>query len=71
MWFFDNGFTTEQGIFRERIADHKVEQVASLKDFRRVVNPWSTFFGLTPEGATLLMRDTGSQEVYALDFKAQ
>ena len=68
--FFDNGFTAEQGVFRIRLADRKVEQVASLKDFRRVVNPWSTWFGVTPEGSLLLMRDTGSQEVYALDFEA-
>jgi Tol biopolymer transport system component len=68
--FFDNGFITEQGVFRVRLADHKVELVASLKDFRRVVNPWSTWFGITPDGAPLLMRDTGSQEVYALDFEA-
>jgi Tol biopolymer transport system component/predicted Ser/Thr protein kinase len=67
---FDNGFTTEQGIFRVRLDDRKVEQVTSLKDFRRVVNPWSTWFGLTPDGSPLLMRDTGSQEVYALDFEA-
>jgi Tol biopolymer transport system component len=68
--FFDNGFNAEQGIFRVRLADRKVEQITSLKEFRRVVNPWSTWFGLTPDGAPLLMRDTGSQEVYALDFDA-
>jgi hypothetical protein len=26
--------------------------------------------GLTPDGSPLLMRDIGSQEVYALDFEA-
>ncbi|MFZ2000850.1 MAG: hypothetical protein WA239_16525 [Candidatus Sulfotelmatobacter sp.] len=51
------------------ISDHKVEQIASLKDFRRVVTPWHTWFGLTPEGAPLFTHDVGSQEVYALDFE--
>jgi len=69
--YFDNGFSTAQAIYRVRISDHKVEQVASLKDFRRVVTPWNTWFGLTPEGAPLLMHDVGSQEVYALDFATE
>jgi len=45
-----------------------VEQVANLKKFRRVLRylPW---FGLTPSGDPLVMRDGGSQEVYALDFE--
>jgi eukaryotic-like serine/threonine-protein kinase len=68
--FFDNGFTTDEAIFRVRLSDHKIEQVASLKDFRRVVTPWNTWFGLTPQGDPLLMHDVGSQEVYALDFEA-
>ena len=68
--YFDNGFTAEQAVYRVRLADRKVEPIASLKDFRRVVSPWSTWFGLTPQGEILLMHDTGSQEVYALDFDA-
>lgn len=49
--------------------DGKVERVASLQNFRRVVNPWLSWMGLTPDGSPLLMRDIGSQEVYALDFE--
>jgi hypothetical protein len=45
-----------------------VEQVCSLKDFRRALSYWVAWMGLTPDGAPLLMRDTGTQEVYALDF---
>jgi eukaryotic-like serine/threonine-protein kinase len=66
--YSDNGFNADQAISRVRISDHKVEQVASLKDFRRVVTPWNTWFGLTPDGSPLLMRDIGTQEVYALNF---
>jgi hypothetical protein len=40
-----------------------------LKDFRRVVIPWNTWFGLAPDGSPLLMRDIGTQEVYALDLE--
>jgi len=68
--YFDTGYGAEPAVYRVRISDRKMEPVASLKDFRRVVllfNPWS---GLTPDGSPLLMRDTGTQEVYALDFEA-
>ena len=68
--YFDNGFSTDQAVYRVGIADQKIEQVAALRGFRRVVTPWNTWFGLTPEGAPLLMHDVGSQEVYALDFEA-
>jgi hypothetical protein len=56
-------------VYRVRLAEHKVEQVASLKDFRRVVTPWSTWFGVTPDGSLPRMRGAGSQEVYALDLE--
>jgi len=68
--YFDNGFSIDQAVYRVRISDQKIEQVAGLKDYRRVVTPWFTWFGLTPDGAPLLMHDVGSQEVYALDFEA-
>jgi len=68
--YFDNGFSIDQAVYRVRISDQKIEQVAGLRDFRRVVTPWNTWFGLTPEGAPLFMHDVGSQEAYALDFEA-
>ncbi len=66
--YFDNGSSLDPAIFRVRIADHKIEQVCSLKGFRRSRSYWLAWMGLTPDGAPLLMRDTGTQEVYALDF---
>jgi len=68
--YFDNGFSKDAAIFRIGLSDRKVEHLVSLKDFRREVLeqglPW---MGLTPDGSPILMRDTGSQEVYALDFE--
>jgi serine/threonine protein kinase/Tol biopolymer transport system component len=66
--YFDNGFSAEPAVFRVRLSDRTVEQITGLMDFRRVVIAWSTWFGLSPEGDILLMHDTGSQEVYALDL---
>jgi eukaryotic-like serine/threonine-protein kinase len=67
--YFDNGYSADPAVDRLRLADRKVEQIVSLKEFRRVVNPWTPWFGVTPEGDVLLMHDTGSQEVYALDLE--
>jgi Tol biopolymer transport system component len=69
--YFDNGIGRDPAIYRLRVVDRKVEQVVNLKDFRRAVfSPnGATWMGLTPDGSPLLMRDTGTQEVYALDFE--
>jgi Tol biopolymer transport system component len=67
--YFDSGSGTEQAVYRVRIADRKLEQVADLKDFRRTVEAWVSWMGLAPDGSPLFTRDVGSQEVYALDFE--
>ncbi len=66
--YFDNGWSADPAIYRLRVADQKVEQVLTLKKFRRVLWGYLPWFGLTPNSEVLLMRDVGSQEVYALDF---
>jgi Tol biopolymer transport system component/tRNA A-37 threonylcarbamoyl transferase component Bud32 len=68
--YFDSGSGLAPAISRLRLADRKLERVTGLKDFRRVEfsqYPWS---GVTPDGAPLLLRDIGTQEVYALDLDA-
>ena len=67
--YFDTQPSAEPAIYRLRVSDHKLETVASLKNLRRKVLPSGTWMGLTPEGDPLLMRDTGTPEVYALDFE--
>jgi serine/threonine protein kinase/Tol biopolymer transport system component len=66
--YFDNGWSADPAIYRLRMADQKVEQMLTLKKFRRVLWGYLPWFGLTPKSDVLLMRDIGSQEVYALDF---
>jgi Tol biopolymer transport system component len=68
--YFDSGATADPAIYRLSLANRQPERIASLKGFRRVVQPWASWMGLTPQGDPLLMRDTGTQEVYALDFEA-
>jgi Tol biopolymer transport system component len=68
--YFDSGSGLNPAISRLRIADRKLERVTGLKDFRRVEDPFYPWSGLTPDGAPLMLRDVGTQEVYALDFEA-
>ena len=67
---FDSGSGLDPAISRVRMADRKVERVTGLKEFRRVEFSYYPWSGLTPDGAPLLLRDVGTQEVYALDFEA-
>jgi Tol biopolymer transport system component len=68
--YFDTQSNADPAIYRVRISDRKLEAVASLKNLRRVILPFWPWMGITPDGSPLLMRDTGTQEVYALDFEA-
>lgn len=67
--YFDTESNTNPAIYRVRISDRKLESVASLKNLRRVILPFWAWMGITPEGSPLLMRDIGTQEVYALSFE--
>jgi len=63
------GWPDDTSIMRVRIRDRKLERVADLKNFRQT-GYWGSWLGLAPDDSTLLLRDTGTQEVYALDWEA-
>jgi hypothetical protein len=67
--YFDTGLSPDPVFYRVRVLDRKVARVASLKGLRRVIFAWTPWSGLTPDGSPLVLRDTSSQEVYALDFR--
>ena len=54
---------------RLRIADARLDRIASLESIRRTgVFGWF-WVGLTPDGSPLALRDIGAQEIYALDVE--
>ena len=55
-------------IVRIRIRDLKVERVADLKSFH-YTGQFFSWLGLAPDDSPLMLRDTGTQEIYALDWK--
>jgi len=56
-------------VLRLRISDRKVEHIADLKNFS-MTGYYTIWLGLAPDDSPLLLRDTGSQDVYALDWQA-
>lgn len=63
-------FRGKDAVVRIRIADKKVEQVLDLKDFV-TVGRYGGWLALTPDDSPLLLHDTGSQDVYSVDWQAQ
>jgi hypothetical protein len=61
----------EPKALRIRLADHKVENIASLKDLRRAPGPdGSTQISVAPDGSAIVTRDIGTEEIYALATRA-
>ena len=60
----------QPSVMRIRIRDRKIERVADLKNFREAgfFNVW---LGMAPDDSPLLLRDTGTQEIYSLDWETQ
>jgi len=55
-------------VLRLRRSDLKIERVADLKDFRPT-GYWEDWMGLDENDAPLLLRDTGLQDVYAMEAR--
>ncbi len=60
-------FGRQPAVWRVRLSDRRMEEVASLKDMRQTGSGWT---GLAPDDSPLVLRDTGTQEIYALDWQA-
>ena len=58
----------QPSVMRVRISDRKLERVADLKDFRQA-GFYTIWLGMAPDDSPLLLRDTGTQEIYALDWQ--
>ena len=70
--YFDSYPTRDAAVFRVRISDRRIERVTNLEGLRRAESailrwPW---MGLAPDDSPLLVRDIGTQEIYALDWEA-
>jgi Tol biopolymer transport system component len=55
---------------RVRVRDHKLEQLFSDKEEQRLVRALDVWTGLAPDDSVLSLRDTGTREIYALEWEA-
>jgi serine/threonine protein kinase/Tol biopolymer transport system component len=60
-------FTGKGAVLRIRLSDHESEQVVDLKDFV-TTGLWGGSLSLAPDDSPLLLRDRGTQDIYALDW---
>jgi eukaryotic-like serine/threonine-protein kinase len=58
----------QPSVMRVHIRDHKIERVADLRNFRQG-GFYTVWLGMAPDDSPLLLRDIGTQEVYALDWQ--
>ena len=61
---------SESVLFRVRISDRKLEQVISFKEHLKPYGILGGWTGLAPDDSPLVLRNAGSQEIYALDWEA-
>jgi Tol biopolymer transport system component len=59
----------KDAVVRIRISDHKAEQVADLKNVI-TTGRYGTALALAPDDSPILLRDTGTQDVYSVDWQA-
>jgi Tol biopolymer transport system component len=57
----------EPAFFRISIGDRKLERVVTMRVAGQSYIWWT---GLTPDDSPLMIRDTSTQEIYALDWEA-
>ncbi len=65
VYYRDNG----SDFFRVRINDHKVEPVVSDSHFRLAGGMFGTWSGLAPDDSPITLRDSSTEEIYALDVQ--
>jgi Tol biopolymer transport system component len=68
--YFINPYIAQPAVYRVRISDRKLELVTDLSRQRlgwSIAGKWT---GLAGDDSPLVLRDTGSEEIYALDWEA-
>ena len=55
-------------VLRIRIEDHKIEHVATLRQFKQPTVDWGDWAGLAPDDSPILLREAGTPEIFALDW---
>jgi len=68
--YFSNPYIAEAALYRVRISDRQLELVTSLSRQHQGWNMAGKWTGLAGDDSPLVLRDTGSEEIYALEWEA-
>jgi Tol biopolymer transport system component len=60
--------TNNPAVMRVRVADHKIERVIDLKDIS-LTGFYGSSLSLTPDDQPVMTRDSGSMEIFTLDWR--
>jgi Tol biopolymer transport system component len=66
--YMDAPYADEPAIYRIRIADARIERVASLSGIQRAVANIGLWMGLAPDDSLLILRQLQGSEIYAWDL---
>jgi len=66
-FYYDSVAAGNPASRRIKLGDHHPEDLFSLSSVRRYLGQWGFWGGLAPDNSRLLLRDTSTQEIYALD----
>jgi len=62
-------FSDFKALFRLRIDDRQIEQLGAFKDLRLAEGYSGPWIGWAPDDSPLVLRDTGMQDIYALEWQ--
>jgi len=68
-YVYFHSFGKDAMIYRVRVSDRKLERIVDLKGIRLTINDYGTWCGLATDDSPLILRDVGSQEIYALGLQ--
>jgi len=68
--YLDTIYEKDPAFYRLRMSNRKLERIVGLKNVRRVIGAFGPWSGITQDNAPLVLRDIGSQDIYALDWEA-
>ena len=69
-YLFNETGGNDPRVFRVRLSDRSVEEVARLNEIRVVEDPYiGPKLNVAPDNSPLLTRDVGTQEVYSISLK--
>jgi hypothetical protein len=63
----DSSFADNPAYHRAKLGESQSRELFSLNNLRRYAGIWGSWSGMAADGSQLFVKDTSTQEIYALD----